>query len=137
MSPKFASPDLGDLPEMLAEAREMYDGARAERASGRPKAAASLAINAAIRASDCICAVELGYHSAAASHAAAIDVLSQVSDAHSLVEALSSALSLKSLYNYQHGPADESSVADVLDDAKTLIDAATKRVAEFEDGSAA
>lgn len=132
MSPRFASPDRGDLPTMHAEAREMYDGALAERTAGRGKAAASLAINAAVRSSDCICVVELGYHSAAASHAAAIDVLSQVPGAEPLTEALSAALSLKSLYNYQHGPADESSVDDVIANAKALLDAATLRVEALE-----
>ncbi|HEX6196386.1 MAG TPA: hypothetical protein VFZ37_10765 [Jiangellaceae bacterium] len=133
MSPKFARPDPGDLPQMLAEAHEMYDGALAESA-GRGKAAASLAINAAVRSSDCICVAELGYHSAAASHAAAIDVLSQTTDAEPLTEALSAALSLKSLYNYQHGPADESSVDDVIANARTLLDAADERVAAADLG---
>lgn len=117
---------------MLVQAREMYDGARAEFEDGGLKAAASLAINAAIRASDCICTIELGYHSAATSHAAAIDVLRQVPDSEELVEALSSALSVKALFNYQHGPVDSQSVADIVADAAVLLSAAAQRIEDVD-----
>ncbi len=125
---KFARPDPADLPAMVAEAVEMLDGATAEREAGRLKAAASLAVNAAVRASDAICAAELGYHSCAPSHAAALDVLRSVGNSGALVEALSSALSLKSLYNYHHGPVDREDVDAVIDDAASLVSDAQRRV---------
>jgi hypothetical protein len=128
VSPKFARPDPADLPAMVAEAVEMLDGAHAEKDAGRLKAAASLAVNAAVRASDAICTSALGYHSSAASHAAALDVLRNVPDSAPLVEALSSALSLKSLYNYHHGPVDGEDVAAVLDDATSLVAEARRRI---------
>jgi hypothetical protein len=113
---------------MVSEAVEMLDGATAERDAGRLKAAASLAINAAVRASDAICASAIGYHSCAPSHAAALDVLRDVPHSAPLLEALSSALSLKSLYNYHHGPVDRGDVDAVLDDATALVSEARRRV---------
>jgi hypothetical protein len=92
------------------------------------KAAASLAINAAVRANDVICVSALGYHSSAPSHAAALDVLRAVPDSGPLLEALSSALSLKSLYNYHHGPVDRDDVDAVIDDAASLVNEAQRRV---------
>lgn len=115
---------------MVAEAVEMLEGANAEREAGRLKAAASLAINAAVRASDAICTSALGYHSCAPSHAAALDVLRTVPDSDLLLEALSSALSLKSLYNYHHGPVDRDDVDAVLDDAASLVSEAKRRVSD-------
>jgi hypothetical protein len=129
VSPKFAHPDPADLPAMVAEAAEMLEGANAERDVGRLKAAASLAINAAVRASDAICTSALGYHSCAPSHAAALDVLQTVPDSGPLLEALSSALSLKSLYNYHRGPVDREDVDAVIDDATSLVSEAMRRVA--------
>jgi hypothetical protein len=130
MSPKFARPDPADLPAMVAEASEILDGAHSEKDAGRLEAAASLAVNAAARAGDAICVSALGYHSSASSHAAALDVLSGVPDSGPLVEALSSALSLKSLYNYHHGPVDGEDVDAVLDDATSLVNEARRRVCD-------
>ncbi len=130
MSPKFARPDPADLPAIVAEAVEMLDGADAERDEGRLKAAASLAVNAAVRASEAICTSALGYHSCAPSHAAALDVLRAVPDSGPLLDALSSALSLKSLYNYHHGPVDREDVDAVIDDAASLVSEAKRRVSD-------
>lgn len=130
MSPKFVKPDASDFPQMLGEAEEMLEAAAAEHEAARLKAAASLAVNAAVRASDVICAAGLGYYSAAASHAAAIELVDQVSDV--LADKLALVIANRSFFNYRVGDADPDQVGDALAAAATLVAEARKRLAPPE-----
>lgn len=119
----------GGFPEALEQMQEMLDGARSELGLGRPKAAGTLAMAGAVRAADLICDAEVGRHSTAPSHTAALDLLATVPDAEASVEDLSVCLSRKSDYNYHLADIDPADALIVLEAAERLGAEARRRLA--------
>lgn len=116
------------IPDAIRQLDEMLAGARAERAEGRLRAAGTLAVSGAVRASDLICDSELGYHSTASNHRAAVDLLATVPNSDTLVEDLEVCISRKRDLNYSVETFTERDVIEVIDAAERLGDTAKERL---------
>lgn len=89
----------------LAKSVEFFDAASAELEAGRPIAATSLAIHAAINAADVVCGAVIGERSAGQDHQQALVLLQRCGPAGGdLARSLTRLLPLKSRAEYEpHG----------------------------------
>jgi hypothetical protein len=120
-----ADPSL--VPQAMQEIDEALLGARSEFLVERFKPAGTLAIGAAVRATDLICDVELGKHSIAGNHRAAVDLLATTPESEESVVDLEFCIESKSDYNYHLVPIDENHTEEIIKAAQRLAEAARRR----------
>ena len=111
---------MGELGSALLQLKQMIEGAQSEIDLGRAHSCGTLAIAGSVRASDLICDASLGYHSIAASHQAAGDLLSQIGGNENFVEDFSFCNARKTEFNYHTSDLTIEDAREVLECAKHL-----------------
>jgi hypothetical protein len=117
-----------DVLDAVVQLRQMIQGAQSELGHDRLHSCGTLAVSAAVRASDLICDVALGLHSIAANHLAAQELLASVPDSAEAVANLSACLANKTAFNYHVTDMDRAQVQEVLDAALELQAEALRRL---------
>lgn len=118
--------DRGESRAMASEAREMLAAAvREQQHSAR--SAAILGQNAAIRASDALCTVALGYHFQGEDHVEALATLRLVRDGAGLASTLQLVLRDKSEIGHDIQRIKDDRLHRILRNAEDLVDEAVRR----------
>jgi hypothetical protein len=124
---KTHNADPSQVPQAAQEIDEALVGAHSEFSVERFKPAGTLAISAAVRAADLICDVELGKHSIAGNHRAAVDLLATVPGSEESVADLEFCIESKSDYNYRLVPVDRKHTEEIIKAAQRLAHTARNR----------
>lgn len=113
---------------MAGVARERLEGAKRELASSE-RNAASLAVNACVRASGAICVAARGEHALGDDHAEAVRLLRTVPDGDRLARLLEQALSNKTEVDYDITRLKADSLKRIQRAAEELVRVAEERAA--------
>lgn len=124
---KTHNADSALVPQAMQEIDEALLGARSEFSVERFKPAGTLAISAAVRAADLICDVELGKHSIAGNHRAAVNLLATTPGSEESVADLELCIESKGDYNYRLVPIDKKHTEEIFKAAQRLAQTARNR----------
>lgn len=123
-----------DAAALAALARERLEGAKRELGSSE-RNAASLAVNASVRASDAICVAARGEHAIGDDHAEALRLLRTVPDGDRLARLLEQALTNKTEVDYDITRLKADSLKRIHRAAEELVRVAEERASSVTGSS--
>lgn len=113
---------LADAIQHHAKAQEFLEVAQESLELERTSAAYSMAVHAAIQASDAICAVKLKEHSSSTAHSDAVDLLASAGSIEkTLAQKLGRLLANKTKAEYDPTPVSTKSAAESVKSAGQLV----------------